>query len=431
MSTAQHITHQPHQSAPTTKQHSTPAPKQPNNPQKLPQSAQRIVQYLAAHHNATKQELKTACNLSLPTINHAVSTLQAQHIIVESERRASTGGRAALAYAYNPNHRIALGVSVNNAHVVVIATDMRGNIVLTTERTMVLRTDSTADIPVCVEIIRTAITQLERNPLYGPVAGITITVSTNKPNAALRPANLPVTLTTMWSADAFERALHIPCTMVTHTLANAQAELTQQSVQSAIFLCIGTHPDGIVMINGRALQPPVLQATSPRITRSTRSNTALSQPAPTASPLSSRFAHMPVDPNGPQCSCGQHGCFTALCSLSTLPEDYESIPGFFSVLDQGEAEHKRRMNTWLSNIAHVIVLAQSFIDLPVIIGGDAAMFLADDDFHALQQRVHQLSTIPTQSPILRSVSMQHQDAYGAAILIALRERERYGTLASQ
>ena len=400
----------------------------PTTQAKLTPSAQTIVQYLATHATATQQELKNHCNLSLPTVGHALQTLQAKHIVIKSEQRASTGGRAAQAFAYNPNHHIALGVSVNNSHVVVVATDMRGNIILAKERTMALRTDSTADIPVCVDVIQSAIAQLEQEPLYGPVAGITITVSTNKPNAALRPIHQPVTLTTMWSADAFERALHLPCTMVTHTLANAQAELTQQAVQSAIFLCIGTHPDGIVMINGRALQPPVLQATSPRFARASRGSTSAAQPAPTASPLSSRFAHMPVDPNGPQCSCGQHGCFTALCSLSTLPEDYESIPGFFSVLDQGETEHKKRMDTWLSNIAHVIVLAQSFIDLPVIIGGDAAMFLSDEDFATLQERVHQLSTIPTQSPILRSVSMQHQDAYGAAVLIALRERERYGTL---
>lgn len=424
------------------------------SPTRLPQSSCAIIQYLAQHHDATKAELHTHCQLSLPTINQALSKLQELNIVIPSTPRESTGGRAAQAYAYNPLHRLAMGVSVNNAHVVVVATDMRGNVVLTRERTMVLRTDSTADIPVCIEVIQSCIHTLEQKEEYGPVAGITITVSTNKPNKALRPAHQPVTLTTMWSADAFERALNIPCTMVTHTLANAQAELTQQSVQSAIFLCIGTHPDGIVMIEGTALQPPVIQETSPRplpVSRNAQSSRSAqslhttqgthamatergtltltaNKPAATASPLSSRFAHMPVDPYGPECACGQHGCFTALCSLSTLPEEYESIPGFFSVLDQGEAAHRARMNTWLRNIAHVIVLAQSFIDLPVIIGGDAAMFLADSDFTVLQQLVHELSTIPSSSPILRSVCLDNQDAYGAAMLIALRERRQYGTL---
>lgn len=45
---------------------------------------------------------------------------------------------------------------------------------------------------------------------------------------------------------------------------------------------------------------------------------------------------MTLIPGGKPCHCGRRGCMAAYCSPENLPEDYESIPGFFSVLEQGE-----------------------------------------------------------------------------------------------
>lgn len=75
------------------------------------------------------------------------------------------------------------------------------------------------------------------------------------------------------------------------------------------------------------------------------------------------------------------------CSPETLPEDYESIPGFFSVLEQGERHHRERMDEWLDYVAQAIVNARSIIAGDVIVGGEAAQHLEDSDIEDLKARV--------------------------------------------
>lgn len=65
----------------------------------------------------------------------------------------------------------------------------------------------------------------------------------------------------------------------------------------------------------------------------------------------------------------------AYCSPENLPEDYESIPGFFSVLEQGETHHRERMNDWLDHVALAIANVRCVICADVVIGGEAALYL--------------------------------------------------------
>lgn len=83
------------------------------------------------------------------------------------------------------------------------------------------------------------------------------------------------------------------------------------------------------------------------------------------------------------------------CSLETLPEEGESVPGFFSVLEQGEPHHRERMHTWMEFIAQTIVNARSVIAGDVVIGGEAAQYLDDSDIAALKSRVQQLTPFST------------------------------------
>ena len=107
------------------------------------------------------------------------------------------------------------------------------------------------------------------------------------------------------------------------------------------------------------------------------------------------------------------------CSPETLPEDYESIPGFFSVLEQGERHHRERMDEWLDYVAQAIVNARSIIAGDVIVGGEAAQHLEDSDIEDLKARVIARSPFGTDHFNLRkSYCAEDQNIIGAALRFA-------------
>ena len=107
------------------------------------------------------------------------------------------------------------------------------------------------------------------------------------------------------------------------------------------------------------------------------------------------------------------------CSPETLPEDYESIPGFFSVLEQGERHHRERMDEWLDYVAQAIVNARSIIAGDVIVGGEAAQHLEDSDIEDLKTRVIARSPFGTDHFNLRkSYCAEDQNIIGAALRFA-------------
>ena len=129
--------------------------------------------------------------------------------------------------------------------------------------------------------------------------------------------------------------------------------------------------------------------------------------------------HMTLVPGGRECYCGQRGCMDTYCSPETLPEDYESIPGFFSVLEQGERHHRERMDEWLDYVAQAIVNARSIIAGDVIVGGEAAQHLEDSDIEDLKTRVIARSPFGTDHFNLRkSYCAEDQNIIGAALQFA-------------
>ena len=129
--------------------------------------------------------------------------------------------------------------------------------------------------------------------------------------------------------------------------------------------------------------------------------------------------HMTLVPGGRECYCGQRGCMDTYCSPETLPEDYESIPGFFSVLEQGERHHRERMDEWLDYVAQAIVNARSIIAGDVIVGGEAAQHLEDSDIEDLKTRVIARSPFGTDHFNLRkSYCAEDQNIIGAALRFA-------------
>ena len=88
-----------------------------------------IYSYFLDHDHATKQDLATSLNLTLPTVNKNIDYLTELGLIQASGSRGQTGGRRATTYSLCAEAKIALGLDITKHHVSCVAVDLNGKII--------------------------------------------------------------------------------------------------------------------------------------------------------------------------------------------------------------------------------------------------------------------------------------------------------------
>ncbi|MFR4740654.1 MAG: ROK family protein, partial [Bifidobacterium pseudocatenulatum] len=181
-----------------------------------------------------------------------------------------------------------------------------------------------------------------------------------------------------------------PSLMIHDSDASAMAELWfDHNLKDAVCIYLERRPRGAVIVDGSLYQGP--------------------------NQCNGSIEHMTLIPGGNTCYCGQQGCMDTYCSPETLMEDGESLPGFFSVLEQGEQEHRERFSQWLDYMALAVTNIRSVLAGDVIISGEAAQYLDDDDMAGLRERVVEHTPFGTTDFTLRKgMALDHQDIIGAA-----------------
>ena len=130
--------------------------------------------------------------------------------------------------------------------------------------------------------------------------------------------------------------LNYPSLMIHDSDASAMAELWfDHNLKDAVCIYLERRPGGAVIVDGSLYQGP--------------------------NQCNGSIEHMTLIPGGNPCYCGQLGCMDTYCSPETLMEDGESLPGFFSVLEQGEQEHRKRFSQWLDYVALAVTNIRSVL----------------------------------------------------------------------
>ena len=347
-----------------------------------------ITAYLYSKGPATKQMLERELNLSLPTITQNLRTLEVEGLIRKGEQLESTGGRKAQTFAFVCRAKIAIGVTMRANGLTLCAVDLGGNVI---SRKFKLLPYHNTDIyyQQMGVIINAFAAGVERNDdnvlgvafsIQGIVSadGQTITFGNIMGNTGLR-------------LDVIAQNVKFPCIMIHDSDAAAMAELWfDHSLTDAVCVYLEMRPGGAVIVDGQLYQGPNL--------------------------CNGTIEHMTLVPDGGECYCGQRGCMDVYCSPEALTEDGESLSGFFSVLEQGEQEHRQRFNGWLGNVAQAIRNIRSMLAGDIIIGGEAAHYLDDDDVTTLKRLVEERSAFHTDHFTLRkSLCLDNQNEIGAAL----------------
>ena len=347
--------------------------------------------FIYTQGSATKQMFEHELGLSLPTITQNLRAMEADGLIVKGEMQQSTGGRKAQIYEFAAHSSVAIGVRIQTTRITAIAIDLNGKSVATRQRTLPYRNND-AYYQRMNGIINGFAQELAKQGstvlgvafcMQGIVSvdGQSITFGKIMNNTGLKLSEL-------------SHGLNYPSLMIHDFDASAMAELWfDHNLKDAVCIYLERRPGGAVIVDGSLYQGP--------------------------NQCNGSIEHMTLIPDGNPCYCGQLGCMDTYCSPETLPEDYESIPGFFSVLEQGERHHRERMDEWLDYVAQAIVNARSIIAGDVIVGGEAAQHLEDSDIEDLKTRVIARSPFGTDHFNLRkSYCAEDQNIIGAALRFA-------------
>jgi glucokinase len=136
--------------------------------------------------------------------------------------------------------------------------------------------------------------------------------------------------------------------------------------------------------------------------------------------------HLCIDRNGPECPCGQRGCFELYCSATALAarvtdahpelEGGDVLPDFFAAVQQGRQPHGTTLDGYLDDLALGIVNVVHAYGPECVILGGGVMGSADLILPGLTARVHDRAwTVPRRRVVLRAAERgDHAAAAGAA-----------------
>lgn len=101
--------------------------------------------------------------------------------------------------------------------------------------------------------------------------------------------------------------------------------------------------------------------------------------------------HICIDPDGPKCYCGNHGCLETYCSANALKVTAGMpIKDFFNLLHQTQAPNLIQIwRNYLDHLAFAIRNLNLVIDSPVIISGYLAPYFLDADMQYLLNKVNE------------------------------------------
>ena len=128
--------------------------------------------------------------------------------------------------------------------------------------------------------------------------------------------------------------------------------------------------------------------------------------------------HMCINPDGPLCYCGNHGCLETYCSANALVHATGlAVKEFFPLLREKKSPQLIQLwEDYLNHLAFAMKNLNLIIDAPIIISGYLAPFFTEEDILYLLKRINTSSPfVLDRNQILVGTQGQYTPAIGAAL----------------
>ncbi|KAB8137552.1 ROK family transcriptional regulator [Gracilibacillus oryzae] len=352
-----------------------------------------IFQLIYQNGKASKQDIASKLQLSLPTITQNLVRLEKEQLIKKSGQFQSSVGRRATAYAINENARVSLGIAIQKNIVNLLAINLLGDVICKKEIPLAFSTKDKYFQSLSIEVEAFV---KEAHIMPEQVLGIGLAVQALTSSDGKTITYGKILDCTGLKIEAISQYLRYPCKFMHDAKCAATTELwMREEIGDAVYLSIGTHLGGAIIINNQI-----------EMGEEGHSGT---------------MEHMTLHSNGPACYCGKNGCMETYCSVSALLNENETIEAFFNGLHEGKNENEQRWNLFLDHLAYSINNIKLVINRKFILGGHLSSYLTDADLDILHKKVADRSAFPSKHPFIQISRSPKQGVPKGAALPFIRD----------
>ena len=297
----------------------------------------------------SRQTLAEICDVSMPTVHQNLKELLEQGLVRYSGEGRSTGGRKAQGLEIEPDARVAIGVSVTEDSLRLIAVNLRLQELayrkIPFDFSAHMLSNGTELGSIVEEFISDS--QLDRTRILG--IGITIPGIMTPDHASLFFAptldlrNIPL--------QQITQSIRYPVYVDNDGSASGHAEcFIRGGDRNMAYLSLEDGIGGAVLMGGAPYDGDHMR--------------------------SGEFGHICVEPGGLPCNCGKHGCLEAYCSARRVEQRFHvDTETFFRGVEDHIPEYEELLYDMLRHLATAINTISMTLDCDVVLGGFFSEYL--------------------------------------------------------
>lgn len=301
-----------------------------------------VAHYISIHDQSSRNEIVHELGLSPPTVSLYVSELLGIGLLCENGKNNSTGGRRANNLSINKDYMYVIGVEISKNYIHLVLVNTVAEILY--ESSVRLSFENSLDYSYAIGKHIMDFAQQEMG-LKDKIHGVALAIPgilDNKHNILRRSHTLQVenvSIQQLTQFVDFEK-----CYAENDANCAAFAEIGDTD-NNAVYLSLNNTFGGSIFINGELYGGDNYK--------------------------SSEFGHVILHPGGYECYCGKKGCADAYCSVKALLDNrFESLDDFFTQLERGNPECIQMWDTYLDNLAILVVNLRMAFDCDIVIGGN-------------------------------------------------------------
>lgn len=323
-----------------------------------------VYHYIYKNPGCSKQAIANALAISLPTVSQHLLTLINERLIEKSGQLVSTVGRRAMSYQIIPTARIAIGIEILAKNVYLTVLNLYGK----KEAKEKFRLNF-QPAPLYFGELQQIVKDFLKKHDYtkDQILGIGLGMQGLASPDGSRMTYGKILDCTGLSIQMFSQYFSVPCKFIHDAECASISELWENpTINDAIYLSLGQHLGGAVIINGEFQNG--------------------------LTGKSGTFEHMTLIPGGMECYCGKTGCAECYCSGNFLTEPDMELDEFFLKKEQGDPICQKKWEDFLFNLSMLINNLHMVIENTVILGGNITSYFTEQDIAVIKQNVLERST---------------------------------------
>ena len=350
----------------------------------------KVYQYIYQKKETSKLQIVADLQMGLSTVSQNLNELENDGLIIRNGYFESTGGRKAQIIRIVEDFRISIGLGILKDMFHIVAINLYGDVIAADTIEFPYENSDTY-----YSALAENVDQFIQKHQYTPenIEGISIATQ-----GIISPDGTVVTYgdimgnTNMQLSD-FSSRLPYPCHLEHDSKAAADLELwSHPEFDSALLILLNQNLGGAIITNHEVHQGKNMR--------------------------SGLIEHICIDPDGPQCYCGNRGCLETYCSANALRAAAGMpIQEFFNILHTTQAPTLLQIwKNYLDHLAFAIRNLNLIIDAPVIISGALAPYFKEADILYLQKKINEHTLFQmSNDQIVVGNHGQYTPAIGAAL----------------